>query len=139
MMPRPTCARRCALTPHSRAKRPTAGSSWAVLFRAGQASAAIGEFTRAIELEPDRLSILLRRADASASQGDFTAALEDYATVLQRDPRCAEALAGRSRVRQAQGESELAEADFRAALAIEPSLEVIQPGFIGQPLASPAS
>ena len=76
----------------------------AVLFRAGQASAAIGEFTRAIELEPDRLSILLRRADAYASQGDFTAALEDYATVLQRDPRCAEALAGRSRVRQAQGE-----------------------------------
>jgi tetratricopeptide (TPR) repeat protein len=83
---------------------------------------AIREFTRAIELEPDRLSILLRRADAYASQGDFNAALEDYGTVLQRDPLCAEALAERSRVLRAQGESELAEADFRAALAIEPSL-----------------
>jgi tetratricopeptide (TPR) repeat protein len=107
----------------------------AALLRAGQTSAAISEFTRAIELEPDRLSILLRRADAYASQGNFTEALADYAKVLERDPRCAEALAGRSRVFHAQGQTELAAADFRTAIAIEPSLEPSQPSPTEQPVS----
>jgi tetratricopeptide (TPR) repeat protein len=107
----------------------------AVLFRAGQTSAAIGEFTRALELEPDRLSILLRRADAYAYQGDITSSLDDYGKVLECDPRCAEALAGRSRVRHARGETEMAEADLRAALAIEPSLWGSTPSLAEQPMA----
>jgi tetratricopeptide (TPR) repeat protein len=110
----------------------------AVLFRAGQTSAAVSEFTRAIELEPDRLSIQLRRAEAYASQGDLSSALEDFSNVLDRDPRCAEAMAGRSRVLKAQGQTDLAAADLHAAIAIEPSLTESQSTLLENPLACPA-
>ena len=93
-----------------------------VLVRAGQMAEGIAELTRALDLEPDRLGISLRRGDAYRAEGDLESAEADYAQALERDHQCAEALAGRSLVRLAQGRNEEARADALAAIAIEPSL-----------------
>lgn len=97
------------------------------LLRGGRPEAAIPEFTRAAELEPQRLTILLRRAEAHFAHGDLEQAEVDYTTVLRIDPRCAEALAGRSVLYQAQQRLAESIADAHAALEIEPSLRATCP------------
>jgi len=99
-----------------------------VLLRSGQIDLAIAEFTRAIELEPERLGIYLRRGDASYARGNLEAADADYSQALNHDPNCAEALIGRSLCRLSQGRNDEATADALAALAIEPPLLNMQPG-----------
>jgi tetratricopeptide (TPR) repeat protein len=98
-----------------------------VLLRSGQVDEAVAEFTCALELEPDRLGIYLRRGDAHGARGDLPAAEADYSLALERDPHCAEALASRSLVRSSMGRDAEAREDARAALIIEPSLRDIYP------------
>jgi tetratricopeptide (TPR) repeat protein len=93
-----------------------------VLLRLGDPAAAIGEYNKAIDGEPNRLSLYLRRALAHVAAGDHTAAEADYNRALVLDPRCAEALAGRARVRAASGRNEDADADMHQAISIEPEL-----------------
>lgn len=97
------------------------------LLRGGRPREAIPELARAAELEPDRLAIVLRLAEAHIAGGDPEKAAASYKAALRVDPRCAEALAGRSVIRK--GQRKLAEsiADARAALDIEPILRTTCP------------
>ncbi len=97
------------------------------LLRGGRPADAVPELTRAAELEPERLAILLRLAEAHLACGDHQTAAADYTTALRIDPACAEALAGRSVLHKTQGRLAESVADVRAALEIEPSLRTTCP------------
>jgi len=96
-----------------------------ILLRLGDPAAAIVEYDKAIERDPNRLSLYLRRALAHTAAGDDARAEADYTRALELDSRCAEALAGRAHVRAAMGRHDEAEADTHRAISIEPELATL--------------
>jgi tetratricopeptide (TPR) repeat protein len=96
-----------------------------VLLQLGDPAAAIGEYNKAIEGEPTRVSLYLRRASAHVAGGDHAAAEADYTRAIDLDSRCAEALASRARIRAAAGRNHEAEADTQLAISIEPELAAL--------------
>jgi tetratricopeptide (TPR) repeat protein len=97
-----------------------------ILLRLGDPAAAIAEYDRAIEIDPNGLGFTLRRGEAFATAGDYTRADADFTQALELDPRCAEALAGRARVRKAQGRQAEAVVDALVATGIEPALGTLE-------------
>jgi tetratricopeptide (TPR) repeat protein/Zn-dependent protease with chaperone function len=98
-----------------------------ILLRAGDTAAAIAQYDRAIERDPDGLGLYLQRSEAHTIAGDLTRADADFTRALELDPHCAEALAGRARTRAAQGRHAEATADALAAARIEPDLATLEP------------
>lgn len=57
-----------------------------VEFYMGRADAALGDFTRALDLQPDNLAALSLRGAAYADAGDFDHAIADFTNLLRRAP-----------------------------------------------------
>jgi tetratricopeptide (TPR) repeat protein len=90
------------------------------LVQAGRPGEAVEEYTQALTLAPDTLSLYLRRGDAHARAGHSSEAEADFARALELDPGSAEALALRALARAQAGRRAEAEADASAARAIDP-------------------
>lgn len=101
-----------------------AGNAWLLAREPGQARS---NFTRAIttlESDPQQLpDLLIDRARAYAMESDWRPAEEDLSRSLDIRPDSALALRLRAAVRMNQRSYDLAEADARAAIRLEPTNE----------------
>lgn len=101
-----------------------AGNAWLLAHEPGQARSV---FTRAIvslESEPQQLpDLLIDRARAYAMERDWRPAEEDLSRSLDIRPNDALALRLRAAARMNQNSFQLAEADARAAVRLEPANE----------------
>jgi len=94
----------------------------ALLVKLGDHDQACRQFERVLEIDPRHVQALYNLASVSYEMGRFDEALtyfERYAAVRPEDPR-AHALVGR--IQEESGQPELAEAEYRAALAMNPAL-----------------
>jgi tetratricopeptide (TPR) repeat protein len=87
--------------------------------------AAIADFTRAIDLEPDYRDAYFKRAVALEDSGDLAAALRDYSKALDLE-ETAVAYSNRALVYHQLGMNDRAVADLEAALQVDPEDEVSQ-------------
>jgi tetratricopeptide (TPR) repeat protein len=82
---------------------------------------AIEAFSRAIEMNPDRVEAYNNRGIAWCNKGDYDRAIADYNKALEIDPRCADVYNNRGGVWLYKGEYDLAIHDFDKALGINPN------------------
>jgi len=82
---------------------------------------AIEAFSRAIEINPDRVEAYNNRGIAWCKKGDYDRAIADYNKALEIDPRCADVYNNRGGVWLYKGEYDLAIHDFDKALGINPN------------------
>lgn len=94
-------------------------AAWAWL-RAGDAKKAEGLYTRALELRPDDVDLLIDRSYARAEAGRFEDALVDLTRAVTISPERPDALLLRAGAHQSLGDLDSAEADIAAALALRP-------------------
>ncbi len=93
----------------------------------GQADLAERDLARAIELGTSDVNVRLGRAEALAKLGRLADALALYASLIADRPADARLLAARGMARL-QAQPREAEADFSAALALDPSLALAHYG-----------
>lgn len=84
----------------------------AVLFRQGEARAAVDAFLRSLELAPENLPALTSLAVAHAHLGDFTMARRYASRVLLAEPDNGDALLSRARADLALGNPHAAKSDI---------------------------
>jgi tetratricopeptide (TPR) repeat protein len=85
---------------------------------------AIADYTRGIEINPKEAPVHVLRAIAYRINGQNDAAISDYTRAIELNPKgttAASAYNGRGRIHEKKGEKQQAIADFRAALAEDPS------------------
>ncbi len=82
--------------------------------------AAIAEYTKALEIDPDVAEAYDRRGTAYFQKGDLDHALPDFNQALTLNPRSADALLHRALVHMARGFHDLAVVDFNNSLDIQP-------------------
>lgn len=92
---------------------------WA-LDELGDYPAAIEDYTRAVEIQPDFLAAYVARGYTQMRQGALTKAVDDFSLVLRVDPEVFEALHNRALAYERLGERDLALADYRKAAALRP-------------------
>ena len=92
----------------------------------GQMGAAIDDFTRAIEIQPQFAENWNKRATAYYLMGDLEQSLHDCDEVIRRNPSHFGALSGYGLIYVQRGELERALEYFERALAINPNLEGVQ-------------
>ncbi|GEM_PF-6871044 len=88
----------------------------------GEWARAAACFSRAVELDPDRLQCYAERAKAQVNLGRRELALADYDQIIARapaGPQAAEALAGRATLKANCGDFAGARSDLEAALAAD--------------------
>src|SRR5690606_7305158 len=90
------------------------------LLALGQIDAAVGEFTRAIELRPDNLDAYHQLAIARMSGEQFDEAIAELSRALAGESPHPVLLHVRGRCLAAEGEFARAEEDFSRALEIAP-------------------
>ena len=83
--------------------------------------AAIEAFSRAIEMNPDRVEAYNNRGIAWCKKGDYDRAIADYNKALEIDPRCADVYNNRGGIWFYKGEYDLAIHDFDKALGVNPN------------------
>jgi tetratricopeptide (TPR) repeat protein len=88
----------------------------------GDHARSLADYTRAIELEPNRWDAFQGRAWAYLKAGKAAEGLKDADTSLKLRPNEAQTLDTRGHILEALGRREEAIADFRRALTIEPRL-----------------
>jgi tetratricopeptide (TPR) repeat protein len=81
---------------------------------------AIGEYNRAIEIDPDYAPAYYNRGLAYAELGDTSKAIEDWTKAIEIDPDYADAYKSRGDVYRLLDEYERALADYRRASDIYP-------------------
>jgi tetratricopeptide (TPR) repeat protein len=91
----------------------------AIAFELGDASTAVADLTRAVEIAPDP-ALLFNRAVAHQALGNWAPAEADFSAVLEADPAEAEALRRRAECRHRLGNRDGARDDLRLAAAIAP-------------------
>jgi tetratricopeptide (TPR) repeat protein len=82
--------------------------------------AAIAEYTKALEIDPENAEAFDRRGNAYYQKGDLDHALPDFNQALTFNPRSADALLHRALVHMARGFYDLAVVDFNNSLDIVP-------------------
>lgn len=87
--------------------------------RAGNLSASIEDYTRAIELKPTNSSFLSNRGNAYRDLKRYGDAMADYERAIFLNPSSAPAYIGRGLAYGAKGETELAISDFSMAIELE--------------------
>jgi tetratricopeptide (TPR) repeat protein len=92
----------------------------------GQMGAAVDDFTRAIEIQPQFAEGWNKRATAYYLMGDLEQSLHDCDEVIRRNPSHFGALSGYGLIYVQRGELERALEYFERALAINPNLEGVQ-------------
>lgn len=105
----------------------TDGWTW---YRVGEAAFQVGRYRdavryleEAIRREPQNLRFLSRLAVAYTSDGQLDVALARLDALLRANPRFEEAYNNRGFARVLKGDAAGAEADFHAALALDPNAE----------------
>ena len=83
-------------------------------------SQAYKHYTRAMQLDPDLVDLLVGRASVRLRLGDFKGALGDVDAHLAQRPRSVEALVLRGCCHLAGGRREQARQDFDRVIALEP-------------------
>jgi tetratricopeptide (TPR) repeat protein len=91
----------------------------AIAFELGDASTAVADLTRAVEIAPDP-ALLFNRAVAHQALGNWAPAEADFSAVLEADPAEAEARRRRAECRHRLGNRDGARDDLRLAAAIAP-------------------
>ena len=86
----------------------------------GRYVAAINDFTKGIEIEPDNAELHSHRASVYSTAGDAKNALLDYEKAIQCDANYAPAHQGRGLLRFANGELDESIADFDSAIRLDP-------------------
>jgi len=96
--------------------------------------AAIADLAAAIALNPNYPAIYAQRAEAYEQKGQLELALADRTKVIELEPS-AEGYTARAIVYGGLGQGRNAEADYRAALALEPDHEEAKAGLesLGEP------
>ena len=89
-------------------------------FGRGEIDFAIGNFTRAIELNPQYARAYHSRGIAYKHKGEHDLAIDDFTHAIELNPRFAAAYHERGFVHDDKGEYDLAIADCDAALSINP-------------------
>jgi TonB family protein len=87
---------------------------------AGNAVAAIADYSKAIELNSGAISSYLGRGAAHFGKGSFDLAINDFNKVLETLPKNTIALSGRAASFEAAGKLELAKVDLSKVLELEP-------------------
>jgi tetratricopeptide (TPR) repeat protein len=82
--------------------------------------AAIVEYTKALEIDPENAEAFDRRGNAYFQKGDLDHALPDYNQALTFNPRSADALLHRGLIHMARGYHDLAVVDLNTSLDIQP-------------------
>ena len=102
------------------------GDPW-TLYRIGEAFVAMGRnqeaihyYALAVSLAPEHLRFMDKLASAYSADGQFNAALAIFDDILEANPTFDEAYNNRGFTRAVLGDLEGAEADFLAALALNP-------------------
>ena len=83
---------------------------------------ALADFDRAISLEPYVEYTYYLRADTHASMRNWDGVIADSDAIIQRKPRAAAAYSQRGNAYAEKRDFERAQADWRKALAVDPSL-----------------
>ena len=86
----------------------------------GNYEAAIVNFTKALDINPQFASAYINRGVAYAAQENYTLAIADYNSALTINPQLAEAYNNRGNAYRNQGEFEPAITDYNLALQINP-------------------
>ncbi|GIV60597.1 MAG: hypothetical protein KatS3mg043_1686 [Rhodothermaceae bacterium] len=86
----------------------------------GQPDAAVTYFERAVDRAPEHLRFLNKLGVAYSQAGRLSEALATFDAVLRANPKFEEAYNNRGFTRVLQGDATGAEADFKAALALDP-------------------
>ena len=86
----------------------------------GDVERAIGDYDRAIMLDPNRAVAFFNRAAALAASGNIDRALADYDRAIELDPMDADAHMGRGRAHYQKKDYAAAVADYDAALRLLP-------------------
>ena len=89
--------------------------------RLGKPAAAVSEFTAAIALNPGEVNSLLGRGEIELSTGDFGAARNDFNAAVRISPSSL-SLFWLGRAMEDQGDLLSAEAEYVAALKVEPNM-----------------
>jgi tetratricopeptide (TPR) repeat protein len=84
---------------------------------------AVGDYTRAVELDPLYAKAHNNRGNAYVALGDHASAVDDYNTALQLDPTLALVYFNRGLLRYRLGEHEEAVADLETYLDLVPDAE----------------
>ena len=88
----------------------------------GDFDAAIGRYTRAIELDPQAADAYAKRASALASNGATKMAIGDYDFAIRRAPSDPKLYLSRAQLQLARKRADLALADCDAAVRLAPKL-----------------
>jgi tetratricopeptide (TPR) repeat protein len=99
-----------------------------VQLEAGDADAAIADFTDGIRLNPQYPALHSHRAEAYQEKGQLDLALADLTTVINLLPDDADSYADRGELHTRLGNQELAVSDFKAALKLDPQNEQAREG-----------
>jgi tetratricopeptide (TPR) repeat protein len=93
----------------------------AVLFASGKREEALGEFTRAVELNPQRIESLMSLALYHRQMNDTAKAEEVYKRALSINDRSALAHLEYAKFFVSQNRTDMAEVEFRRAVEVEPT------------------
>ena len=88
----------------------------------GDHAAAIADFERALEIDPNLTGTYCNRGNAKNNMGDYAAAIADFDRALEVDSKDAFAHNNRGIAKQNMGDYAAAVADFDRALEIDPNL-----------------
>lgn len=99
-----------------------------VQLEAGDADAAIADFTDGIRLNPQYPALYSHRAEAYQEKGQLDLALADLTTVIGLLPDDADSYADRGQLHTLLGNQAPAIADFTAALKLDPQNEQAREG-----------
>jgi len=90
------------------------------LSRAGRHDAAIADYSKVIELDPERVGAYFGRGIAHRMNGDLDATIADYGEAIARSPDYADFYYFRGLALEEKQEPDAAIADFRKAVAVDP-------------------
>lgn len=95
-----------------------AGRTWLI---AGNAARAITAQTRALEIRPGTVDLLIDRSISRVSDGKVWQAIDDLNAAVDADPKRVDALVFRAAAWRRLDSLDLAEEDVRRALALQPA------------------
>lgn len=108
---------------------PDDAATWAQLCqqtaRSWWRTQSLADCDHAVELQPNSNSVLLDRAFLNLKVGDKEKAIESYDAVIERDPKNALALYGRSLVKGQMEQIASGRRDWCKALKLDPRVEIV--------------
>jgi TonB family protein len=89
----------------------------------GELDSALVDYTKAAEMNPSSVSVLMGRGQVYLKKRSFILAIADFTKVLELDPKNAVALALRAGANEGQGNASQALDDYKKAYELDPSIE----------------